>query len=540
MTAVPRVLVSAPSSGHGKTAIAVGLLAAYAARGMAAAGFKVGPDQIDAAYLGFAARRPGRSLDPRLVGPHRVAPIFAHGCAGADVAVVEGTMGLFDSLAGRSETDSTAAVATELRAPVVLVVDVAAMGQSVAALVHGFRAYDEMLWLGGVILNRVASDRHEQLLRDALDDIGVPVFGALRRHQLPAVLPSREHGVVPVLQQGVDAYRGVRRLGEAISGTVDLDRLLSLASSAPRLAVEPWSAAEALAQPNGAPHGANGGRRPVIALAGATSLSYSYPETAELLAAAGAEVVPVDPLVDEELPEGTDALVIGGALPESYAEELSGNRRLGAAVADLARSGRPVLAEGAGVLWLSREFDGRPMCGVLDATGESTDRIVVGYREATARAASVVAPLGARLIGYKQHRGVLTPRAGQTPAWTWGGGTPEGFVWRQVHASQLILHWAGTPEIAARLVRAVAAVGPVAPRAGAEPVAGARVGPVTGPLAPRPGAEPVAGPLAPRAGAEPVAGPRLGLVPRPGGPVATAESPNGPDQPGGPTGGKSA
>ncbi|MEV4630087.1 cobyrinate a,c-diamide synthase [Micromonospora sp. NPDC049523] len=548
MTAVPRVLVSAPSSGHGKTAIAVGLLAAYAARGMAAAGFKVGPDQIDAAYLGFAARRPGRNLDPRLVGPHRVAPIFAHGSAGADVAVVEGTMGLFDSLAGRSETDSTAAVATELRAPVVLVVDVAAMGQSVAALVHGFRAYDEMLWLGGVILNRVASDRHEQLLRDALDDIGVPVFGALRRHQLPAVLPSREHGVVPVLQQGVDAYRGVRRLGEAISGTVDLDRLLSLAHSAPRLGVEPWSAADALAQvsgagqpgPSGAPVGANGGRRPVIALAGSKALSYSYPETVELLAAAGAEVVPFDPLVDEELPEGTDALVVGGGLPESYAEELSANRRLGAAVADLARSGRPVLADGAGVLWLSREFDGRPMCGVLDATGESTDRIVVGYREATARAASVVAPLGARLIGYKQHRGVLTPRAGQTPAWTWGGGTPEGFVWRQVHASQLILHWAGTPEIAGRLVRAVAAAGPVAPRAGAEPVVGARVGPVTGPLAPRPGAEPVAGPLAPRAGAEPVAGPRLGLVPRPAGPVATAEPPNGPDQPSGPTGGKSA
>ncbi|WP_329103555.1 cobyrinate a,c-diamide synthase [Micromonospora sp. NBC_01699] len=528
MTAVPRVLVSAPSSGHGKTAIAVGLLAAYAGRGLAAAGFKVGPDQIDAAYLGLAAGRPGRSLDPRLVGPHRVAPIFAHGSVGADVAVVEGTMGLFDSLAGRSETDSTAAVATALRAPVVLVVDVAAMGQSVAALVHGFRAYDEMLWLGGVILNRVASDRHEQLLRDALDDIGVPVFGALRRHELPAVLPSREHGVVPVLHRGVDAYRGMRRLGEAITGTVDLDRLLALARSAPRLAVEPWSAAEALGQGAG-PANPNG-RRPVVALAGSTALSYSYPETAELLVAAGAEVVPVDPLRDEELPEGTDALVVGGGLPESYAEELSANRRLGAEVADLARSGRPVLADGAGVLWLAREFDGRPMSGVLDATGVSTDRIVVGYREATARAASVVAPLGARLVGYKQHRGLLNPRAGQTPAWTWGSGTPEGFVWRQVHASQLILHWAGTPEIAGRLVRAVAAVNPLAPRAGAEPVGGARVGPVTGPLAPR-------------AGAEPVAGPRLGLVPRPGAPVATAESvPEQPDPrtPGGPTGGMSA
>ncbi|MFI6762365.1 cobyrinate a,c-diamide synthase [Micromonospora sp. NPDC050417] len=550
MTAVPRVLVSAPSSGHGKTAVAVGLLAAYAARGLDAAGFKVGPDQTDAAYLGLAAGRPGRNLDPRLVGPHRVAPIFAYGAAGADVAVVEGTMGLFDSLAGRSETDSTAAVATALRTPVVLVVDVAAMGQSVAALVHGFRAYDEMLWLGGVILNRVASDRHEQLLREALDDIGVPVFGALRRHELPAALPSRQHGVVPVLHRGVDAYRGMRRLGEAIAATVDLDRLLSLARSAPRLATEPWSAAEALAQARAAapgqpgaasrgpgqgvpgqagPVGAAGGRRPVIALAGTAALSYSYPETAELLAAAGAEVVPVDPLQDEELPEGTEALVVGGGLPESYAEELSGNRRLAAAVAELARSGRPVLAEGAGALWLAREFDGRPMCGVFDATGVSTDRIVVGYREATARAASVVAPLGARLVGYKQHRGLLDPRAGQTPAWSWGGGTPEGFVWRQVHASQLILHWAGAPEIAGRLVGALAVPGPLAPRAGAEPAAGVRNGPV-------------AGPRAPRAGAEPVGGLRLVRSDRPADPVQSGARPGQGERPGsgGPDGGRSA
>ncbi|GAB3986717.1 hypothetical protein GCM10027615_79580 [Plantactinospora veratri] len=208
MIATPRVVVSAPSSGHGKTAIAVGLLAALAARGLDAAGFKVGPDHTDAAYLGLAAGRPGRNLDPRLVGSQRIAPLFAHGSADAEIAVVEGTMGLFDSLAGRPEVDSTAAIATTLRAPVVLVVDVGSMGQSVAALAHGFRAYDEMLWLGGVILNRVASDRHEQLLRDALDDIGVPVFGALRRRDLPAVLPSRQHGVVPVMQRGVEAYRG--------------------------------------------------------------------------------------------------------------------------------------------------------------------------------------------------------------------------------------------------------------------------------------------------------------------------------------------
>jgi cobyrinic acid a,c-diamide synthase len=474
MSAVPRVVVSAPSSGHGKTALAVGLLAAFHARGLVTAGFKVGPDHTDAAYLGLAAGRPGRNLDPRLVGLPRVAPLFTHGSAGAEIAVVEGTMGLFDSLAGRVETDSTAGVAAALRAPVVMVVDVAAMGQSVAALVHGFRAYDEVLWLGGVILNRVASERHEQLLRDALDDIGVPVFGALRRRDLPAVLPSRHDGVVPAAHRSVDAMRGVRRLGEAIGAAVDLDRVLALARSAPRLAASPWSAVDEVGTDDDTP--VTVGRRPTIAVAGGPALSFSYAETSELLTAAGADVVVLDPLRDEDLPEGTDALVVGGALPEAFAEELSANRRLCGAVSKLARAGRPVIAEGAGLLWLANSYDGRPMCGVIDSVGASMDQMVVGYREATARASSPVAQLGARLVGYKQHRGVLNPRSGQTPAWTWSGGAPEGFVWRRMHASQLMLHWAGSPEIARRLVAAARpAAAPVDPAAAPVPAADGEV-----------------------------------------------------------------
>lgn len=457
MTDVPRVVVSAPASGQGKTAVAVGLLAAYANRGLAVAGFKVGPDYPDAAYLGLAGGRPGRNLDPRLVGAARIAPLFAHGAMGADIAVIEGTMGLFDSLTGRADTDSTAGVAATLRAPVVLVVDVAAAGQSVAALVHGFRVYDELLWLGGVILNRVASDRHEELLREALDDIGVPVFGALRRSDLPAALPSRQHGAVPVVQRTLEAVRGVRRLGEAVAAAVDLERLLALARSAPRLTADPWSATGVSATAAKTDLPGSGGRRPVVALAGGPGGSYSYPEHAELLTTAGAAVITVDPLRDEELPVGVDALVVGGGLPESYLEDLSANRRLCAAVADFARSGRPLLAEGAGLAWLARECDGRPMCGVLEATATSTPHLVVGYRDATARAATPVAGLGERMVGYKQHRVVVNPRAGQTPAWTWNGGAPEGFVWRRVHASQLTLHWAGAPEIGHRLVSAARA-----------------------------------------------------------------------------------
>ncbi|WP_433828793.1 cobyrinate a,c-diamide synthase [Actinoplanes sp. CA-015351] len=441
--------MSAPSSGHGKTAIAVGLLAAIAARGIPTAGFKVGPDHTDAAYLGLAAGRPGRNLDPRLVGAQRVAPLFAHGAAGTQLAVVEGAMGLFDSLTGQPEVDGTAAVAAALRAPVVLVVDVAAMGHSLAALVHGFRMFDEMVHLNGVILNRVASARHEQMLRSAMDDIGMPVLGALHRGDLPNVLPARAHGLVPVAHRTVEAGRAVRRLGEAVATMLDMDRLMALAASAPPLPGPIWTPSEAAGEATD--------QRPIVALAGGQGAPYTYVETAELLAAAGADVAVVDPLRDEALPPGTRALVVGAGLPEGYAEELSANHRLSAVVAQFAREGWPVVAEGIAFPWLTRELDGRQMCGVLDAAATTAEQTVAGYREATAPSTSVLAPAGARITGYKQHRAIVTPRAGSTPAWTWSGGNPEGFVWRQVHASQLGLHWAAAPEIAKRLVAAALA-----------------------------------------------------------------------------------
>jgi cobyrinic acid a,c-diamide synthase len=462
MSGIPRLVVSAPSSGHGKTAVAVGLLAAFAARGLRASGFKIGPDYVDAAYLGLAAGRPARNLDPQLTQAERLGPLFGHGARGSDIAVLEGTMGLFDGLAGRTDTESTAQVAGLLRAPVVLVVDVGAMGQSVAALVHGFRSYDELLWLGGVILNRVGSSRHEEMLRETLADIGVPVFGALHRRQLStaaAALPARSHGVVPAVHRAAEAVRAVRLLGEVIAAGVEIERLLALARSAPPLVADAWDPREAVL--GAAPTGdvlaigpaAGDGPRPVVAV----TTGYGYAETAELLAAAGAHVAPFDPLREETLPAGTAGLVLTGGLPESYLDELSANERLRTAIAGLAAAGRPIAAEGAGLVWLCRELDGRPMCGVLDATGQSTDSLVVGYREATASGSSVLLRAGARIIGHKVHRTLVTPRAGANPAWTWSGGQPEGFVRGGVHASYLCLSWAGTPEIAARFVAAAGA-----------------------------------------------------------------------------------
>lgn len=178
---VPRLVIAAPSSGSGKTTVATGLMAAFSERGLAVSPHKAGPDYIDPGYHALATGRPGRNLDAFMCGPDLVAPLFAHGAAGCDLAVVEGVMGLYDGAAGRGELASTAQVAKLLRAPVVLVVDASSQSRSVAALVHGFASFDPQVRLGGVILNKVGSDRHEVMLREALEEAGMPVLGVLRR-----------------------------------------------------------------------------------------------------------------------------------------------------------------------------------------------------------------------------------------------------------------------------------------------------------------------------------------------------------------------
>ena len=449
MVTMPRLVVAAPASGQGKTTVATGLMAALRARGLAVSGHKAGPDYIDPSYHALATGRPGRNLDPVLCGEDLVAPLFAHGAAGADVAVVEGVMGLFDGR-GTTSFGSTAHVARLLGAPVLLVVDAASQGRSVAALVAGFAGYDPRVRLGGVVLNRVGSARHEEILRAALGDLGVPVLGALRRDD-GVTAPSRHLGLVPVAEREGPARQALDRLGVVVGAAVDLDAVLRLAASAGPLPTAAWSPDAALAGPPDHPR-----RRPVVAVAGGAAFSFSYPETAELLAAAGAQVVQVDPLRDEALPPGTAALVLGGGFPEVHVADLAANEPLRADVARLARAGRPVIAECAGLLYLARELDGQPMCGVLDATAGMTARLTLGYRDATAAADSVVAPAGTAVRGHEFHRTAVDPPHSPDPAWM-VGDRPEGFVRGSVHASYLHLHWAGYPQLARRVVEAAAA-----------------------------------------------------------------------------------
>ncbi|MEV7720448.1 cobyrinate a,c-diamide synthase [Streptomyces sp. NPDC088184] len=452
---VPRLVIAAPSSGSGKTTVATGLMAAFAARGLAVSPHKVGPDYIDPGYHTLATGRPGRNLDAYMCGPDLVAPLFAHGARGCDLAVVEGVMGLYDGASGQGELASTAQVAKVLRAPVVLVVDASSQSRSVAALVHGFASWDPQVRIGGVILNKVGSDRHEALLRDALEESGLPVLGVLRRAEQVAV-PSRHLGLVPVAERRGDAVGAVGAMREQVVAGCDLDALMALARTAPALPGEVWDAVAAIGACGGPvpPPSSTGGRGPVVAVASGPAFTFSYAEHTELLTAAGAEVVPFDPLRDEALPPGTRALVIGGGFPEVYAAELSANTALRKAVAALAESGAPVSAECAGLLYLARSLDGLPMCGVLDAEARMSKRLTLGYREAVAVSDSVLAAPGTRVRGHEFHRTVLEPGAGADPAW--GMHQPErrveGFVRGGVHASYLHTHWASVPGMARRFV----------------------------------------------------------------------------------------
>jgi cobyrinic acid a,c-diamide synthase len=440
----PRIVIAGTHSSVGKTTVASGLISALCSKGYEVAPFKVGPDFIDPSYHTLAAGRPGRNLDAFLSGTEMIGPLFAHGARGSDIAVVEGVMGLFDGTSGGGDLASTAQVAKLLDAPVVLVVDARAMARSVAALVHGYTTFDPGLKVSGVVLNRVGSKAHEKMLRDALTPLRIPVLGVMQRSD-EIQTPDRHLGLVPVAERRAEARRSLDALGKVISDSLNLDEVLKLARSSGPLDAEPWSPEFAAVELTGNVR---------VAVAAGPSFSFLYRENLELLEAAGAEIVTFDPTADEALPAGTDALYLGGGFPETYAEALSANLGMRKGVRGFAASGRPLVAECGGLLYLARELDGHPMCGVLDAAARMTGRLTLGYREALALTDSPLAEAGTKVRGHEFHYSTVEPVAGGRPAWNLVGRGPEGFTSGSVHASYVHTHWAATPELPRRLVRA--------------------------------------------------------------------------------------
>jgi cobyrinic acid a,c-diamide synthase len=455
---IPRIVVAGTSSGAGKTTVACGLIGALRARGLTVQGFKVGPDYIDPSHHALASGRPGRNLDAFLSGPELIAPLVRHGSAGADIAVIEGVMGLFDGASGRGELASTAHVAKLLQAPVLLVLDAAAMARSAAAILHGFRTYDPDVQVAGVIFNKVGSEIHEQLLREAVAGSGLPVLGALRRDER-VMTPERHLGLIPVAEREPAARKALDTLAAAMSRCADLDAIISLARAAPRLSGPTWSAQVQRPLP--------GGTR--IAIARGPAFSFHYQENLELLQGAGAQLHGFDPLSDEALPAGSGALVLAGGFPEVFGEQLAANAPLRAQVRAFAVSGRPVLAECGGLLYLCEALDGHEMCGVLPARAAMTGRLTLGYREAIASAGTAWIAAGQALRGHEfRYSEVESLDAPVQSAWKLASRTferVEGFVSGGVQASYLHVHWAAHPQLAWAFARAASTTSPAPPPA---------------------------------------------------------------------------
>lgn len=445
MVRLPRLMIAAPSTGQGKTTVATGLMAALRLAGHEVSGHKVGPDYIDPGYHSLACGRPGRNLDPHLVGEERIVPLLLHGGAGADIAIVEGVMGLYDGRLGTDGFASTAHVAALTKTPVVLVIDVARQSRTLAAIAAGMVAFDPAITIVGVVLNRTGSARNDAEIVAAMATAGLPVFGLLPRED-DLVTPSRHLGLVPAAEREASTTL-LDRLGARVAEHLDLQGLLAAARTAPDLPGQPWDPAAEVESA--------GERRPVIAVAGGRAFTFRYAETEELLRAAGCEVVTFDPLTDTALPDGTCGIYLGGGFPEVYAADLAANHGLLEHLRAGVASGIPTVAECAGLLYLAATLDGSRMAGALAAAAEMTGTLTLRYPVATATSDTLLTRVGEQVTGHEFHRTRTNPASGSVAAWNIDGD-PTGFATDTLHASYLHVHWAGHPQLAQRFADAAA------------------------------------------------------------------------------------
>jgi cobyrinic acid a,c-diamide synthase len=441
VVALPRVVIGAPATGQGKTTVATGLMAALRRAGHEVSGHKVGPDYIDPGYHALATGRPGRNLDPHLVGEERVVPLLLHGARDADVAVVEGVMGLFDGRVGGDGFASTAHVARLTASPVVLVVDISRSSRTIGAVVHGLATYEPGVQVAGVVLNQVGSPRHAA---EVASSLRVPVLGVVPRED-GLVTPSRHLGLVPAAERE-GALEVVEAWADAVAEHVDLEAVLQVARTAPDLDQAPWDPRDQMTPVPG---------RPVVAMAGGRAFTFRYAETEELLRAAGCEVAGFDPMAEQGLPDGTAAIYLGGGFPEVHARELTDNAELRRELAEAVAAGVPTVAECAGLLYLCSSLDASPMVGSIDAAATMTERLTLRYPTMTAATDNLLSRKGETFTGHEFHRTHIDPERGALAAWT-VDGVDVGFAGPTLHASYLHVHWAGHPHLAQRFAEAAA------------------------------------------------------------------------------------
>ena len=438
---VPRLVIAGLSGDSGKTLVSLGIARALADRGVAVRPFKKGPDYIDTAWLGVAARSTCRNLDTFLMNDEAMASALATAARDADLILVEGNRGLFDGVDVEG-SHSTAMLARRLAAPVVLVLDCTKMTRTAAALVLGCRAMDPELDLAGVILNRVGCGRHETIVREAVAGIaGTPVLGVIRRIKGNDPLPGRHLGLVTAVEHP-DPEEAVQRAAEAVADGIDLDRLLAVAQWSPELELMPADTPiEQVAVTIGYLEG--------------KAFSFYYAENLERLRAAGVQLVPIDPANASELPE-VDGLYIGGGFPEVHAARLGANTEFTASVRNRVDAGMPVYAECAGLMYLARELvvDGvtHTMAGVLDLVVEQRPTPQGhGYEVAVVDRDNPFFAAGTRLVGHEFHYSRLVSGSDRehtvlrVERGTGIGDSRDGITNGRVFASYLHLHAGATP-----------------------------------------------------------------------------------------------
>jgi cobyrinic acid a,c-diamide synthase len=444
---VPCLVLGAASSGSGKTTLAVALAAALRARGLRVAPFKCGPDYLDPGYHARASGAASHNLDGWMMGEEAVRATFARAARGADVALVEGVMGLFDGASPTSDAGSTAEIARWLGAPVVAVLDASGMARTAAALARGLAAFDPRVRVAALVCNRVGSRAHLELLRDAVD--APPLAGGLPvRAEL--AFPERHLGLVTAADALSDAV--VRGWGELAEAWLDVDGLLALARSA--------SAVEAPEPPAIAPD-----RRCRIGVAHDEAFHFYYADNLARLEALGGELVRFSPVHDRELPP-VDGLLLGGGYPEEHAAALAANRSMREAVRAFAAEGRPIYAECGGLMYLASAIRGRDgreheMVGLVPGVAVVRERLqALGYAEVTTRVPSILGPAGLVFRGHQFRYSELAvapsvPRV-YAVAQRRGGALEEGYAAGSVLASYVHAHWASCPAAAEGLVAACA------------------------------------------------------------------------------------
>lgn len=448
---VPGLVIAGAASGVGKTTVAIGLMRAFSRRGLRVQPFKVGPDYIDPSYHHLACGGRSRNLDTWMVSPEVVRELYVRANDSADLALVEGVMGLFDGRSGRDEAGSAAEVARLLGLPVLLVLDVGKMARSAAAMALGYQRFDPRVKVAGVIANNVGSVGHFEIVRDAIESAnGLPVVGYLpRRDDLQ--LPERHLGLIPAAE-GTVGVDFVERVAQQVEETVDLEAVRRLAELAESVAVAPSGLfPESLMSP-----------RTAIAVAQDEAFCFYYQDNLDLLEAWGASVVPFSPLRDERLPDGVQGAYLGGGFPELFATRLAGNRSMLASIRVAQADGMPIYAECGGLMYLCAgltDLGGRrhSMVGIVPAEVTMPGQpLTLGYVEVRARRDTCVLRQGQTARGHEFHRSGLKQLVDEAgaPYQMVEDGRLEGYQRGDLLASYIHLHFASEPSIARNLVEA--------------------------------------------------------------------------------------